>query len=46
MTDDEVFRIVSRPEGTVGLDDWGIPGEVDPKECSEELQVLRPPSSQ
>lgn len=36
MTDDEVFRVVSGPGE---IDDWGIPDEVDPEECSDALQV-------
>lgn len=37
MTDEEVFRRVSGP-GEEG-DDWGIPDEVDPDECSDTLKV-------
>jgi hypothetical protein len=39
MSDDEVFRMVSRPQEILGVDDWGIPGEVDPVECGEALKV-------
>lgn len=43
MSDDEVFKIVSRPEGwglgDEGQEGMGIPEEVDPSESSDSLKV-------
>ncbi|ORX38982.1 HCNGP-like protein-domain-containing protein [Kockovaella imperatae] len=38
MTEEEMFRRVTRPPDIDGLEDWGIPPEVDPGECSTQLR--------
>jgi hypothetical protein len=39
MSEEEIFRIVSRPDEIDGVADWGIPPEVDPDQASEALKV-------
>ncbi|KAI9636614.1 HCNGP-like protein-domain-containing protein [Dioszegia hungarica] len=38
-SDEEVFRRVSRPDEIPGLENWGIPAEVDPEECDDALKA-------
>ncbi|KAK8843509.1 hypothetical protein IAR55_007169 [Kwoniella newhampshirensis] len=39
LTEDEVFKIVTMPRELEGVDDWGIPPEVDPEEASPQLKA-------
>jgi len=39
MTEEEIFKIVTRPAEIEGLSDWGIPLEVDPDQASDTLKV-------
>ena len=39
MSEEEAFRTVTRPAEIEGLENWGIPDEVDPGEASPELTV-------
>ncbi|KAK6904502.1 hypothetical protein I204_06895 [Kwoniella mangroviensis CBS 8886] len=39
LSDDEIFKIVTMPDDIEGVDDWGIPPEVDPKEADETLRT-------
>nr|XP_018258940.1 uncharacterized protein I303_08480 [Kwoniella dejecticola CBS 10117]OBR81098.1 hypothetical protein I303_08480 [Kwoniella dejecticola CBS 10117] len=38
LNEDEILRIVTTPQEIEGLDNWGIPDEVDPGECSDTLK--------
>lgn len=40
MDEDEIFRLVTKPEEIEGLADWGIPPEVDPTEADDTLKVI------
>jgi hypothetical protein len=39
MSEEEIFKIVTRPDEIEGVADWGIPPEVDPSQASESLKV-------
>jgi hypothetical protein len=39
MTEEEVFRLATLPKDIEGVDNWGIPDEVDPEECARGLKV-------
>ena len=39
MTEQEIFKIVTRPEEIEGVEDWGIPPAADPKFCDPKLKV-------
>lgn len=39
MTEEEIFRLVTRPDDLEGVEDWGIPPEVDPDQSSDVLKV-------
>lgn len=43
-TEEEIFKIVTRPAEFEGIADWGIPAEVDPNQASDALKVNLPPS--
>ena len=40
MSEEEIFKIVTRPAEIEGVIDWGIPAEVDPDQASEALKVF------
>ena len=42
MSEEEIFKIVTRPAEIEGVTDWGIPAEVDPDQASDALKVCRP----
>lgn len=39
MDDEEIFRLVTKPNEIDGVADWGIPPEVDPDEADDALKV-------
>ena len=39
MDDEEIFRLVTRPDEIEGVADWGIPPEVDPDQAADPLKV-------
>jgi len=39
MSEEEIFKIVTRPAEIEGVADWGIPAEVDPDQASDTLKV-------
>jgi hypothetical protein len=39
MTDAQMFQAIMRPPPLGGVEDWGIPPEVDPDMASDELKV-------
>lgn len=39
LTEEEIFRLVTRPDDLEGVQDWGIPPEVDPDQSSDTLKV-------
>jgi hypothetical protein len=39
MSEEEIFKIVTRPADIEGVADWGIPAEVDPGQASDALKV-------
>lgn len=39
MSEEEIFKIVTRPAEFEGIADWGIPPEVDPDQASDALKV-------
>jgi hypothetical protein len=39
LSDEEVFRRVSRPDEIPGQENWGIPDEVDPEACDDALKL-------
>ena len=41
MSEEEIFKIVTRPAEIEGVADWGIPAEVDPDQASDALKVCR-----
>jgi hypothetical protein len=41
MSEEEIFKIVTRPADIEGVADWGIPAEVDPNQASDALKVRR-----
>jgi hypothetical protein len=41
MSEEEIFKIVTRPAELEGVVDWGIPAEVDPDQASDALKVCR-----
>ena len=41
MSEEEIFKIVTRPAEIEGVSDWGIPAEVDPDQASDALKVCR-----
>jgi hypothetical protein len=41
MSEEEIFKIVTRPAEIEGVADWGIPSEVDPNQASDALKVCR-----
>jgi hypothetical protein len=41
MSEEEIFKIVTRPAEIEGVVDWGIPAEVDPDQASDTLKVGR-----
>lgn len=41
MTEEEIFRLVTRPDDLEGVEDWGIPPEVNPDQSSDVLKVSR-----
>jgi len=41
MSEEEIFKIVTRPAEIEGVADWGIPAEVDPDQASDALKVPR-----
>jgi hypothetical protein len=40
MTEEEIFKVVTRPAEIEGIADWGIPAAVDPDQASDTLKVL------
>ena len=41
MSEEEIFKIVTRPAEIEGVADWGIPAEVDPSRAPDALKVWR-----
>jgi hypothetical protein len=39
MTEEEIFKVVTRPAEIEGTADWGIPAAVDPDRASDTLKV-------
>lgn len=39
MSEEDIFRIVTRPDEIEGVVDWGIPPAVDPAQASDALKV-------
>ena len=39
MDEEEIFRLVTKPDEIEGVADWGIPPEVDPAEADDTLKV-------
>ena len=39
MDEEEIFRLVTKPDEIEGVADWGIPPEVDPAEADDKLKV-------
>jgi len=42
MSEEEIFKIVTRPAEIEGVTDWGIPAEDDPDQASDALKACRP----
>jgi hypothetical protein len=41
LSEEEIFRLVTRPGDIEGVKDWGIPPAVDPEQASDALKVSR-----
>jgi len=41
LSEEEIFRLVTRPDDIEGVKDWGIPPAVDPEQASDALKVSR-----
>jgi hypothetical protein len=39
MSEEQIFRIVTRPDEIEGVADWGIPPAVDPAQATDALKV-------